>query len=420
MKNIYLTIILLAMNLGTMAQTSVWDGKYGLWTRGNGTEESPYLIESAQNLAFLSYMCACGFDTYGMYFKLTTDIDLNGSEDLPWQPIGDILFTDFETGCPSKLLSADRTFCGHFDGDGHQIYNIYVDAYYGGLFGTVNNKNASIENVKLVNGYIHGKKETGGIAGSCHGKIRNCMNGAEIHSDLYAGGIIGKATDTISECYNEGNIKGDYAGGIAGIANSAITNCYNVADIDASTFSGGILGRPITQQMKIKNCYNVGSISCDSIYSGGIIGIDINPNMILNSYYLNTCGAEGSGEAKTDDEMRDRTFVDLLNNETDVWCFDQNNVNHGYPILGFNDTDVAESQSETFGIYPNPAFTTLTVENGNATEISVFNALGQKIKQVTAHGEKTIIDVSDMPNGLYLIMLGGKSASVTQRFFVTH
>lgn len=421
MKNIYLTIVLLAMSLGTMAQTSVWDGKRELWTRGNGTEESPYLIESAQNLAFLSYMCACGFDTYEMYFKLTTDIDLNGSEDLPWQPIGGLMFTYIETGCSSKSQTADNAFQGHFDGDGHRIYNIYVDAEYGGLFGRINHRNATIENVKMVNGYIHGNSYTGGIAANCLGYIANCMNGAEIVSENGAGGgIVGYSQSSVSECYNEGNVTGYFAGGIAGMTTRFIKNSYNIADINASMASGGIVGFEMGK-ISIKNCYNVGNISCDSIYAGGMIGLqDAQTDTIVNSYYLNTCGAEGSGIPKNDDEMRDRTFVDLLNNETDVWCFDQNNVNHGYPILGFNDTDVAESQSETFGIYPNPAFTTLTVENGNASEISVFNALGQNIKQVTAHGEKTIIDVSDMPNGLYLIMLGGKSASVTQRFIVTH
>lgn len=424
MKNIYLTIVLMALGIGSMAQTSVWDGKRELWTRGNGTEESPYLIESAQNLAFLAYMCANGYYTNCLYFKLTTDIDLNGSEDLPWQPIGGMMFTDIETGCSSKSQTADNAFQGHFDGDGHRIYNIYVDAYNSGLFGSVYTQNASIENVKIVNGYIQGGRTAGGIAGLCNGRIRNCMNGAEIHSDMYAGGIAGSITDSISECYNEGKVVGETAGGIAGnlsgIGPRIVINCYNIADIDASMASGGIVGIK-TGKPTIKNCYNVGNISCDSIYSGGIIGLqNAQADTIVNSYYLNTCGAEGLGEAKTDDEMRDRAFVDLLNNETDVWCFDQNNVNHGYPILGFNDTNVAESQTETFGIYPNPAFTTLTVENGNATEISVFNTIGQKVKQITAHAEKTDIDVSDLPNGLYLIILGGKSASVTQRFIVTH
>ncbi|MBQ0128967.1 MAG: hypothetical protein KBT57_03925 [bacterium] len=299
MKNIYLTIVLLALGIGSMAQTSVWDGKRELWTRGNGTEESPYLIESAQNLAFLSYMCACGFDSYDMYFKLTTDIDLNGSEDLPWQPIGDAYYTDYETGCTARVLNYDSHFSGHFDGDGHRIYNIYVDAKYGGLFGRINQRNATIENVKIVNGYIHGNTDTGGIAGNCLGYIANCMNGAEIVCENGAGGgIVGYSQSSVSECYNEGNVTGYFAGGIAGMTTRFIKNSYNIADINASMASGGIAGVDMGKP-SIKNCYNVGNISCDSIYAGGIIGLqDAQADTIVNSYYLNTCGAEGLGEAK--------------------------------------------------------------------------------------------------------------------------
>ena len=220
MKNIYLTIVLLALGIGTMAQTSVWDGKRELWTRGNGTEESPYLIESAQNLAFLSYMCACGFDTYDMYFKLTTDIDLNGSEDLPWQPIGDAYYTDYETGCTARVLNYDSHFSGHFDGDGHRIYNIYVDAEYGGLFGFITNKNATIENVKIVNGYIHGKSDTGGIVGNLgsensESEVCFCNNYGDCFG-LYVGGIVGTMSkSSIHDCTNEGNILSSaYAAGI--------------------------------------------------------------------------------------------------------------------------------------------------------------------------------------------------------------
>ena len=70
------------------AQTSIWNGSRKLWTRGEGTESSPYLIESAENLAFFSYMVNLGFETQDMYFVLTTDIDLNGSEDQPSYAVG--------------------------------------------------------------------------------------------------------------------------------------------------------------------------------------------------------------------------------------------------------------------------------------------------------------------------------------------
>ena len=78
MKKIYIIVVLLLTGMMAEAQTSVWEGKRRLWSRGEGTEDSPFLIETADNLAFLSYIVNKGVDTRGVYFELTTDIDLNG------------------------------------------------------------------------------------------------------------------------------------------------------------------------------------------------------------------------------------------------------------------------------------------------------------------------------------------------------
>ena len=84
---ILVAILLVLSGMMSSAQTSVWVGNRALWSSGSGTESDPYLIESAGNLAYLAYMVNKGFDTEGMSFRLTTDIDLNGSEDRPWEPI---------------------------------------------------------------------------------------------------------------------------------------------------------------------------------------------------------------------------------------------------------------------------------------------------------------------------------------------
>ena len=157
MKKIYLIVMLLMTCMMAEAQTSVWNGSRRLWTSGEGTESNPYLIESAEQLAFLSYMVNKGLVTTDLNFKLTTDIDLNGSEDLPWVPIGlgDRWFS--EDGC-ERLIDpsyAPVYFCGHFDGDGHSIYNLYVDGgTYVGLFGLVSGQGSLIENLNIENGYV--------------------------------------------------------------------------------------------------------------------------------------------------------------------------------------------------------------------------------------------------------------------------
>ena len=165
MKKIYLIVMLLMTGMMAEAQTSVWNGSRRLWTSGEGTESNPYLIESAEQLAFLSYMVNKGLVTTDLNFKLTTDIDLNGSEDLPWVPIGlgDRWFS--EDGC-ERLIDPSYTpvyFCGHFDGNGHSIYNLYVDGgTYVGLFGLVSGQGSLIENLNIENGYVKMIKETEG------------------------------------------------------------------------------------------------------------------------------------------------------------------------------------------------------------------------------------------------------------------
>ena len=51
------TFTLLLMLLGGMAfaQVSTWDGTWELWTHGTGTASDPFLIENAQQLAYLAF-----------------------------------------------------------------------------------------------------------------------------------------------------------------------------------------------------------------------------------------------------------------------------------------------------------------------------------------------------------------------------
>lgn len=106
--------------LSAQNNVSTWDGSAAEWTQGSGTQASPYLIESAQNLAWIAEMVNGGITTYAnTWFRLTTDLDMNN---VAWVPIGN---------------STTNLFCGKFDGDNHFIDNITItgDYTYTGLFG---------------------------------------------------------------------------------------------------------------------------------------------------------------------------------------------------------------------------------------------------------------------------------------------
>lgn len=276
MKKIYIITLLLLTGVFAQAQTSVWDGSRQLWTRGAGTEEDPFLIESAANLAYLSYMVGKAFNTEGLYFKLTTDIDLNGSEDQQWIPIGLSGDAYYEDGCARNMAPvcvgdySDLTFKGHFDGGGHSISNIYINEITGtaGLFGalTATEGQTVVENVFVTSGYIKATR-CGGIAGTCNvigynqALVSHCWNGAEIEGSS-AGGIIGEKADVIQNCYNVGTVNGRLAaGGIVGCVAAEVLECYNSGTVSGERYSGGILGGTITGKCSVRNCYNTGMVS---------------------------------------------------------------------------------------------------------------------------------------------------------------
>ena len=377
MKKIYIIMLLVLTGTMAMAQTSVWHGGRQVWTHGTGTEADPYLLESADNLAYLAYVVNKGYDTRNIYFQLTTDIDLNGSEDLQWTPIGCGIGGKWfsEDGCfrgsPYHSISYDDIyspcFRGHFDGGEHSISNIYIDNEnsYSGLFGNV--QRAVIEDVFVTNGYIRGRC-CGGIAGQTSDSvsISRCWSGVTLEGfgtgfqaccggivgynntsvlniqkcysigsvgAYCAGGIIGGGKGIeIEECYNRGDITGTYAGGIYGgamMGNITINDCYNTGNITANNdygtalgsapagpAAGGIAGAKLmsTGSVTITNGYNVGDVS--STRNMGCIMAFAAGNTIFESiYYLNTCSdeIEGCGIPLAEDYMRSQAFVDQLN-----------------------------------------------------------------------------------------------------------
>lgn len=148
---------------------------------GGGTEEDPYQIYTASDLA--------NINSYS-YYKLMNDIDLtdyinanNPAEG--WQPIG------FTGGGTMKQL----------DGDGHLIKGLWFSRGSNQNCGLVSNiENATVKNLRIK--IASGKECKGGqCTGIAVGKATNCalenivVEGAVRGAD-YVGGVIGKAEST--------------------------------------------------------------------------------------------------------------------------------------------------------------------------------------------------------------------------------
>ena len=63
-------------------------------------------------------------------------------------------------------------------------------------------------------------------------------------------------------------------------------------------------------------------------------------------------------------------------------------------------TSVEEIKDKVISVYPNPAMETVTIDGVEASEVQVYNALGQLVKTVQGSNE---INVSGLPAGIYSI-----------------
>ena len=106
-----LLILLVASAQGAWAQSGEWkDHAASGYASGSGTKTDPWIIKTAEELAFFSNK-VYNKETYsGKYFILGADINLGAHY---WNPIG-------------KLGEVNSVFRGKFDGRGHVISNMHV------------------------------------------------------------------------------------------------------------------------------------------------------------------------------------------------------------------------------------------------------------------------------------------------------
>ena len=295
---------------------------------GDGTEESPYLIGTAEELRwFAERVNALDTAAAKAYVKLTKNIEVPGS----WTPLG---------------KNAKFPFSGHFDGKGHSV-TITVDdpgLSYFGFFGCLNSKvdrdsatsideqpTVVVENL-TVDGTVYCSEPyayVGGIAARACGKveIKNCVNNATVSSlargSAGVGGLVGGYDDgvayvyenirmTVDGCTNNGTIivTGDnekaFVGGLVGAnANCVqVNNSKNTATINAPGCTvGGLLGEAGAQTggfvPTIKDSSNSGVLLGAAGKTNNLYG----KGTIRSGYLINSGSNTYTGGSESEDEL---------------------------------------------------------------------------------------------------------------------
>ncbi len=279
-----------------------WDGKTiaGGFAAGDGTQDDPFQIETAAQLAHFAKTVNEGEAYLYKYIVLTADIDLANKE---WTPIG----------------NHSNPFKGNFNGDNHTVTGMQISGELDrvGLFGecTKHNVNSAIKNITVKDSVICGINFVGAIVGYAEEiNIENCRSiGNTINGKTDVGGICGKiggySVGKVSQCYNSSKVTGrGRVGGIAGMGGIA-ENCLNTGEIMIinkayQSAGGGIFGifDDTTASASITACVNLGKVSGGESF-GGIVGRTDSESTghISNCYYNMDAitGGFGAGTALT-------------------------------------------------------------------------------------------------------------------------
>lgn len=289
---------------GAWAQTSVKTSKPA---QGVGSSENPFIISSAQELAWFR-------DWVNGTYTTEDETEANVHPSACAKISDQVEEIDLSTLCGESIGSWEsigkeygRQFMGQFDGNHKTIKNLYInetdlghgffgmidrgnelesyvkDLYFENATIIINNGNnteprdigvlagyveeCNISNVHILSGTVKGDNAVGGLIGAiCDSKIYDCTNHANISGKECCGGLVGTTLNcNIERCANYGAIltEGPTAGGIAGEGyDLTIKDCANLGNVKARNEAGGIAGALLKNQTGsfLQNVYTCGDV----------------------------------------------------------------------------------------------------------------------------------------------------------------
>jgi hypothetical protein len=253
-----------------------YNGQYycpSLWG-GSGTEADPYVIYNTQGMDKLATDVNGGNYYDGSYFvlgndivydadALTLDLDGDGNNDSNYMPVGN---------------NDASTFYGNFDGQGHTISGISVNANGMDYIGVFGRNDGTVKNLTVSDCLFAGDCYVGAIAGYNRGTVENChvAAGVSITGNNGVGGVVGNNDGSVLGCTSAAALSAKeyaaYFGGIAGSNASTLTDNLFTGTIDkmpdGSWSIGVITGYHNTEYGTLTNnfhtCSGVGGVGNDN------------------------------------------------------------------------------------------------------------------------------------------------------------
>ena len=297
-----------------------------LFSSGNGTEKTPFIVDSAETFNFINYNPTA-------HYALSPDENFKG--------------IDFGGYVVQNIGTKDEMFTGSFNGNNKYLINITLTdvAENSSIFDYVG-ENGIIKDVVIQNFLISSGSNVGAIVGFNKGTVENIIVGAIVDDET--GNYIYDGVSQIRSYSLNSSIT--YAGGIVGYNEGIITECQNYAVIcskndNAQVRSGGIAGY---NKGTISYCLNYGTVggenktSINSNMSGGIVGFNETGTITYCGNYANVyASARNSNNVSQSAYVGGICAYDQAGKIT--YCYNDNSN-------GVYTTDGILAQTEIYGV----------------------------------------------------------------------
>ena len=337
--------------------------------KGDGSEESPYLIYNVEQLQAIDGVVAAhvwrrfrrlrgisshpnlirraralfGDNRLNAHYRLANNIDATETRywngERGFDPIGDIGGQD------------RKSFTGVFDGGGYAVRGLRIrrpDQNDVGFFGSIDS-GASIVSVGFVDGKVAGGVNVGGLVGWMRGgEISSSWSSGAVEGMDFVGGLSGWAEGgSVSSSWSSGAVLGGrHVGGLVGEAPAKISSSWSSAAVLGGSYVGGLAGRG---SGNISSSWSSGAVASNP-FSGGFIGAVYNDGSVSDSYWsVETSGRDDSEAAIGVDSLQ---TVGVASWSADDWRF---GGEEDFPALAALDADwqaagVAAGMTRILGI----------------------------------------------------------------------
>jgi len=298
--------------------------------KGDGSAESPYLVETARDLGAIWYRPTA-------HYRLVSNIQLFGAR---WSTAVVPSFTGTLNGQDYRIVGLTVSGTGYLGliarltGEVKDLGVVDINVTGSGDFiGGLVASNQGDVNDCYTTGQVSGNSDVGGLVGSndglvtwCNsrtdvngigqwpvnigglvgfnneGEVTRCYSEGPINTGSHLGGLVGLNWGTISMCYATGAVRGSGqdmdVGGLVGVNASGFnkgggvaTYCYSTGAVDGNYEVGGLVG---TNWGATTNCYSSGKVTglVDVFAIGGLVGSNI--GSVVTSYSVGGVVADGN------------------------------------------------------------------------------------------------------------------------------